>query len=121
MSALVTEHFALQSLSSATISESGSRAALYLSATGAAGSRRKTSASMEVPCESPGTRPDCVQEESCAHARGNRRASLALGTRTVGGRAGQQRFWLGLKANYRMEFDGVVRDAGLAVVDTSLG
>jgi hypothetical protein len=32
MSALVTEHFALQSISSATISESGSRAALYLSA-----------------------------------------------------------------------------------------
>jgi hypothetical protein len=32
MSALVTEHFALQSVSSATISESGSRAALYLSA-----------------------------------------------------------------------------------------
>jgi hypothetical protein len=32
MSALVTEHFALQSASSATISESGSRAALYLSA-----------------------------------------------------------------------------------------
>jgi hypothetical protein len=32
MSALVTEHFALQSISSATISESGSRSALYLSA-----------------------------------------------------------------------------------------
>jgi hypothetical protein len=32
VSALVTEHFALQSVSSATISESGSRAALYLSA-----------------------------------------------------------------------------------------
>jgi hypothetical protein len=32
MSALVTEHFALQSVSSSTISESGSRAALYLSA-----------------------------------------------------------------------------------------
>jgi hypothetical protein len=32
MSALVTEHFALQSVSSATISESSSRAALYLSA-----------------------------------------------------------------------------------------
>ena len=32
MSALVTEHFSLQSISSATISESGSRAALYLSA-----------------------------------------------------------------------------------------
>jgi hypothetical protein len=32
MSALVTEHFALQSVSSATISESGSRSALYLSA-----------------------------------------------------------------------------------------
>ena len=30
MSALVTEHFALQSVSSATISESGSRAAIYL-------------------------------------------------------------------------------------------
>jgi len=32
MSALVTEHFALQSVSSSTISESGSRAALYLAA-----------------------------------------------------------------------------------------
>jgi hypothetical protein len=32
MSALVTEHFALQSISSSTISESGSRSALYLSA-----------------------------------------------------------------------------------------
>jgi hypothetical protein len=32
MSALVTEHFALQSVASATISESGSRAAIYLSA-----------------------------------------------------------------------------------------
>jgi len=32
MSALVTEHFALQAVSSATISESGSRAALYLAA-----------------------------------------------------------------------------------------
>jgi hypothetical protein len=32
MSAPVTEHFSLQSISSATISESGSRAALYLSA-----------------------------------------------------------------------------------------
>ena len=29
MSALVTEHFALQSVSSSTISESGSRAAIY--------------------------------------------------------------------------------------------
>ncbi|HTV98779.1 MAG TPA: hypothetical protein VMF87_00650 [Streptosporangiaceae bacterium] len=32
MSALVTEHFVLQSVSSATISESGSRVAIYLSA-----------------------------------------------------------------------------------------
>jgi hypothetical protein len=32
MSALVTEHFALQSVASATISESGNRAAIYLSA-----------------------------------------------------------------------------------------
>ena len=32
MSALVTEHFALQSVSSSTIGESGSRAAIYLSA-----------------------------------------------------------------------------------------
>jgi hypothetical protein len=32
MSALVTEHFALQSVSSSTVGESGSRAALYLSA-----------------------------------------------------------------------------------------
>jgi hypothetical protein len=32
MSALVTEHYALQSVSSATIGESGSRAAMYLSA-----------------------------------------------------------------------------------------
>ena len=32
MSALVTEHFALQSVASSTISESGSRAAIYLSA-----------------------------------------------------------------------------------------
>jgi hypothetical protein len=32
ISALVTQHFSLQSISSATISESGSRAALYLSA-----------------------------------------------------------------------------------------
>jgi hypothetical protein len=32
MSALVTEHFVLQSISSATISESGSRVAIYLSA-----------------------------------------------------------------------------------------
>ncbi len=32
MSALVTEHFSLQSISSATISKSGSRASLYLSA-----------------------------------------------------------------------------------------
>jgi hypothetical protein len=32
MSALVTEHFALQSISSSTIGESGSRAAIYLSA-----------------------------------------------------------------------------------------
>jgi hypothetical protein len=32
MSALVTEHFDLQSVSSSTIGESGSRAAIYLSA-----------------------------------------------------------------------------------------
>jgi hypothetical protein len=32
MSALVTEHFALQSIASSTISESGNRAAIYLSA-----------------------------------------------------------------------------------------
>jgi len=56
MSALVTEHFALQSVSSATISESGSRAALYLSALssglvaiGFASASRKSLAALSFP------------------------------------------------------------------------